>query len=288
MPRQVRLTTRQKIGLARALQRPLLAARHLSGRSAMTTVRRRGVTWHLDLREGIDFAIWLQGCFEVSTVAAYRRILQPGMTVIDVGANIGAHTLHLARATGRRGTVVACEPTEDAFSRLVANVSANPNLAPAIRPMQVMLLAGVHSRLPERVVSSWPLRVDEDVDEVTRGRPKPTSGAAVTTIDNLVATECLSAVDLIKLDVDGYECDVLDGAVGTLARHQPTIVAEIAPHALEAMGRTVDDLLDRMAALGYRLERLRGAKPVLPADIGRLRNERRSINVIARGPRTGG
>lgn len=45
------------------------------------------------------------------------------MTVIDVGANIGAHTLHLARATGPHGTVVACEPTHDAFPRLVANVS---------------------------------------------------------------------------------------------------------------------------------------------------------------------
>lgn len=91
-----------------------------------------------------------------------------------------------------------------------------------------------------------------------------------------------------KLDVDGYECDVLDGAVGTLARHQPTIVAEIAPHALEAMGHTVDDLLDRLAEPGYRLERLRGEKPVRAADIVRLRNERRSINVIARGPRPSG
>ena len=60
------LTTRQKIALARTVQAPVVAARGLATLGPATTVRRRGVTWTLDLREGIDFSIWLLGAFELA------------------------------------------------------------------------------------------------------------------------------------------------------------------------------------------------------------------------------
>ena len=57
----------------------------------------------LDLREGIDFGIWLNGSFEPSTRHAYEGIVSAGDQVIDVGANVGAGTMHLARAVGPTG-----------------------------------------------------------------------------------------------------------------------------------------------------------------------------------------
>ncbi len=95
-------------------------------------MRRRGVAWTLDLREGIDFSIWLLGAFELSTVRAYQRILRPGAIVLDIGANIGAHTLHLARAVGTEGKVWAIEPTDYAMGKLKTNIALNPELAPRI------------------------------------------------------------------------------------------------------------------------------------------------------------
>lgn len=274
------LNTGQKIAGARAIQRPVMAFRRLTGKGPTTRVRRRGLLWTLDLREGIDFAIWLQGRFEPRTVRACSSLLGPGMTAIDVGANIGAYTLHLARAVGARGTVLACEPTDAAFARLVANIEGNSLATSCVRARQRMLLGSTAATLPEGVMSSWPLEPDNSVHPTMRGRLMSTAGASVTTLDTLAREEGLERVDLVKLDVDGHECEVLDGSVEVLEQHRPVIVSEIAPHALEAAGRTIDDLLERFAAARYRLETM-GGELLTAAEVTRLTDKRLSKNVIA-------
>jgi FkbM family methyltransferase len=275
------LTTRQKMAGARVVQRPVLAARHLLGRGPEATVRRKGVQWTLDLREGIDFAIWLQGAFEPLTVATYRRLLRPGAHVIDIGANVGAHTLRFAQAVGPTGRVLACEPTSSTFARLTTTIRANPELALRIDARQLMLLASREAVLPKSVMASWPLKPSEDLHPTMRGRGVSTTGAHVSTLDALTESAALTRVDLIKLDVDGYECDVLDGGRETLARHRPVILAEIAPHALEAADRTTDELVARFHEAGYELATLRD-RPVRRSDLERLARQRVSMNVIGR------
>ena len=97
------IKTKQKILLARWVQLLVMAARRLAGRGPSTQVTRQGIRWAQDLREGIDFSIWLLGSFEPETVRCYQRLIRPGDVVLDIGANIGAHTLPLARAVGPSG-----------------------------------------------------------------------------------------------------------------------------------------------------------------------------------------
>jgi FkbM family methyltransferase len=277
------ITTREKMALARMLQLPVLAVRRVSARGPEVKTRRRGLAWHLDLREGIDFSIWLRGCFEPSTIAAYRRELKPGANVIDVGANMGAHTLEFARAVGPQGRVLACEPTAHVFTRLLANLEANPELRPRVYADQVMLMASLDEALPPELVSSWPLGNDPERDQASWGRPYPTTGASISTMDRWVAEHNMDRVDLIKIDVEGNECAVLDGAVDVLHRYRPVIVCEVFAQPLMAQGRTVDELLDRFDAAGYRLETLRG-RPVTRSALARLERRGASTNVIARHP----
>ncbi len=278
----MKLTTRQKMTAARMVQRPVLAARRLTGRGAVTTARRGGARWTLDLREGIDFAIWLRGYFEPSTVSAYRRLLAPGATVLDIGANIGAHTLHLARAVGPAGRVVAFEPTESALQRLAANVRLNPDLEARIGIHQLMLLASDDEPLPDQVVSSWPLLPRHELHAIVPGRPQATTGAEACSLDRALADLGVDDVDLVKLDVDGYECDVLDGAQATLARHRPLILSELAPFVLEEVGRDVRELVERFDDHGYELWDLKGERRVDDAQIDELSREHASANVLAR------
>ena len=110
-----------------------MAVRRMVGRGPLVETTRGGVRWNLDLGEGIDFAIWLRGCFEPSTLHALQRLVRPGATVLDIGANVGAHTLHLAAAVGSTGRVLAFEPVAESFRKLRTNVAANPSLAAAGR-----------------------------------------------------------------------------------------------------------------------------------------------------------
>ena len=92
--------------------------RRLVGGGPELVTSRQGLTWQLDLREGIDLSIYLLGRFEPSTVRCYTRLVNPGDVVLDVGANIGAHTLPLARLVGEAGRVIAFELTRYAFLKL--------------------------------------------------------------------------------------------------------------------------------------------------------------------------
>jgi len=258
------LTTKTKIALARIAQRPVMWGRRLRGAGAQTTVKRRGLTWALDLNEGIDFSIYLLGAFEPETVRAYEKIVQPGMTVLDIGANIGAHTLHFGRLVGSQGRVIAFEPTDWAFAKLQANLALNPEIAGRVTAVQAFLVDHEDRKVAAEVPASWPLD-GRDVHPKLRGRAMAASGAVATTLDGWRAAADIARVDFIKMDVDGHECGVLAGAAQMLARDRPTILMELSPYILEERGGSLDGLLDPLEAVGYRLFGLTDGAP-LPQD----------------------
>src|SRR5882672_9077000 len=98
------LSTRNKMRIARALNRMIVGARAMAGREPIVTVRRRGVNWRLDLNEGIDLALYL-GLYQGLPRRALDRWIRPGSLVVDIGANIGAHCLPMARRVGPAGRV---------------------------------------------------------------------------------------------------------------------------------------------------------------------------------------
>jgi hypothetical protein len=92
------LSTIQKINLAKVAYYLVVVARRILGRSSQNIeVTRSGIRWYLDLKEGIDFSIYILGGFEPSTLRLYNKLVKSGDVVLDIGANIGSHTLPLAR-----------------------------------------------------------------------------------------------------------------------------------------------------------------------------------------------
>src|SRR4051812_33154439 len=108
----LRLNTRMKIAIARGAFLPLIWVRSLIGLGKNAHAVRHGIRWQLDLSEGVDFSIYLLGAFEPRMIRVLRRIVLPGQTVVDIGANVGSHTLHFAEAVGTSGQVIAIEPTD--------------------------------------------------------------------------------------------------------------------------------------------------------------------------------
>lgn len=279
-----RFSTVQKIALAGALQRPILWSRRIMGCGAVTQCRRRGIAWELDLNEGIDFSIFLQGRFEPSTGRALDRLVRNGDYVIDVGANVGAHTLPLVRRVGPGGRVIAIEPTEYAFAKLQRNIALNPDLASRISLHQLMLAEKTDTPLETEIYSSWPLHATcSNLHPVHRARGMVTTGARVSTLDQLLAEESLERVDLIKIDVDGHECGVFLGGQQSLSTFRPALVLELAPYALQERGGSMAELLSLLTPHGYRLfdEKTGAPLPVKPAEIEATIPLRGSRNAVA-------
>ena len=248
------LSTSQKIMIARGLSWSIIFFRRLLGLPLDVVVSRRGVTWSLNLKEGIDFAIYLLGGFEVRTLRRYEQLVREGDVILDIGANIGAHTLPLAQLVGPTGKIFSFEPTAYAFAKQQANIALNPKLEPRIQARQMMLMASDGEHLPDAVYSSWPLANAEDLDERHHGRLMGTNGATHGTLDGFLKSAGVERVDFIKLDVDGNESDVLAGASRTLQAHKPKLMLELAPYVYERNPQKFDDMLNVLNNLGYKLK----------------------------------
>jgi len=252
--------TKLKMLLAGLLQRGVMAARRLAGLGPVLECRRGGITWRIDLAEGIDFSIFFLGAFEPMTVGAYRRLVSPGATVVDIGANIGAHTLPLAAQVGDSGRVIAVEPTRYAFDRLIANLALNPALERRVTAVQAMLLADSKRAVVAAIPSSWPLHGGDGAHPEHGGIAKSTGGARAVSLDELSDSLDLMRIDFIKLDVDGYELEVLRGAERTLARFAPVILFEHSPYVLVEKGHDPDEMIAILRRAGYRFHQFFGGR----------------------------
>jgi FkbM family methyltransferase len=276
------LRTSTKIAVARTISRVIGVARAATSRSMRVRVRRDGIAWDLDLTEGIDLYLYLAGRFEWRLSRVLTGLVRPGDTVVDVGANMGAHTLPLARAAGPDGRVIAYEPTAFAYRKLLANIALNPDLASRIVPVQAMLVGARSEQVMPAVYSSWPLVAAGDLHAEHLGRAMATDGARAITLDDHLRELEVEKIHLVKIDVDGSECSVLRGAREVLGRWRPVLVMEWAPYIHQAAGHRLEDCLSVVRELGYSFQDAESGQ-ALPADLSRV-NDRVgvSINVLGR------
>ena len=157
----------------------------------------------------------------LTSFALYQRYAKSGTIAVDVGANIGIHTLVLSRCVGRTGRVYAYEPLEALYRRLTTNLSLNSAGNVTARPYGAGEKAGT-------------IAFDDHAGDFNIGKGRFDPGGAGT-IQVRTLDDELRGVDapvsLIKIDVEGYELPVLKGACDTLQRHRPVLLIEYNPDA---------------------------------------------------------
>ena len=171
-----------------------------------------------------------------------RQLIEPGMTVLDVGANIGIYTEFLAKLVGSSGRVVAFEPEQQNVERLRTATQA-------YRQVEV-----VHAAVSD-VSGSLKLYVADDLNVDHRSYAPAEERACVevraVSIDDFVAAQ--DHVDLIKMDIQGAELAALRGARRLLTSDSPALLLEYWPYGLRSAGEDPQALLTELESLGYRI-----------------------------------
>lgn len=214
----------------------------------------------------------LYGAYEPFQTSLMLDLLKPGDTFVDVGANVGLHTLWASRKLGPTGTVVAFEPDPDNLRFLRANLARNECtnvevVAAAVsdRRGTADLYQNEHNR------GNLSLSSHGDTGEYV-AVPTQTLDESLTNHRNLA---------LIKIDVEGAEPLVLDGATHTLqANPSCAIVIEIAPRLLSGFGFTPGDIERRLLDQGFEIHAIDEQRQVLrPCPIGSIDAASASGNV---------
>ena len=150
----------------------------------------------------------------------YRIFALPDSVAVDVGANLGIHTLALSDCV-LRGTVFSFEPRLSVYEKLIDNLKENG----------IMNVVASDKALGDSVGESH-LHVDENDFNIGKARMGDQGNQVVdvTTLDDALKNSP-SMVSLIKIDTEGYELQVLRGAACVLADHRPVLVCEFSPSA---------------------------------------------------------
>jgi FkbM family methyltransferase len=187
---------------------------------------RHGVMAYLRADATIGRALDLYGEFAESENRLMAAFINPGDTVIDVGANVGTVALALARGVGPSGRVLAFEPQRLVFQALCATLTMNGLTHVEARRQAVGRVPGA-IRIPAIDPTVEQNLGSIRIDPVPNGAA-PNGGAAAGDLVPLVTIDELSlaACALLKIDAEGMDYDVLLGAKETIARARPVLYFE--------------------------------------------------------------
>lgn len=224
-----------------------------------TTLRHRDGFILLGAGKGLRFnvggssASFLLGTSETEVQTAMTEFLRPGMTVYDIGANVGFHACIASRLVGDSGHVVCFEPVPQNAAWLRHNAELNAFRQMVIREEALGAKDGTATFiLSEKstfgTLAGSGMPIAEKTGEIQ---------VRVRTLDDLMAEKKLPPPDWIKMDVEGGEVGVIEGARKTLLASRPLMLVE-----LHGTNRSVAALLEE---LGYVVLALDYPEPVVDA-----------------------
>lgn len=234
-----------------------------------------GLKWLLHPNQCIDRGI-RQGAWEPQATHSFLRLLELNagppngdLTFFDVGANIGYYSMLMA-AHAPHSLTHAFEPMPHAASVLRQHIEIN-GLYDRIVPHMKIIGSRAGGTMCPNFIASVPLQHETDPNP-------PGPPTMLTTVDIMVEELQLSRLDFLKVDTDGYEIAVLEGADQTLWEHQPIVLIEVCDYTLRNLeGRARDPdyqygtlatkLMQMLLDANYELHREADLTRVTPKEV---------------------
>jgi FkbM family methyltransferase len=201
--------------------------------------------WWIAREDGVSEELFT-GTFELNERRFVERFVKPGMIVLDVGAHAGYYTLLTSKLVGRSGRVFAFEPSPRERQRLLQHLRLN-----RCRNVTVERVALSDRR------GDGELFVFDRATGCNSFHPGDTRGAhrvtvPVTTLDELFAAGVFTTVDVVKMDIEGAELSALRGAERIFRDVRPALLCEVHDKRTAPWGYRARDIIDVVAAWGYR------------------------------------
>lgn len=207
-----------------------------------------GLRFYVDTAAGfVEHSIFYAGSIQLGLAYQIRQHTPAGAYCLDAGANIGFFALMMAHYAGPGGRVAAFEPNPITVERLRHNVRLNDSLHIDIVTKAVSQQSGT----TEFYLASEPEK--SGISPVVDITPLQKIEVATISLDEYVAEQKWPRVDIIKIDVEGHDCQVLLGAKDIIAHFHPVITFEFSYSTDPALAAAAFELL---ISSGYTLHRV--------------------------------
>lgn len=212
----------------------------------VVTAKAGDLRLSVDSRDYVGKEIYSTGIWDRPETAYLNRLLKPGMTAVDVGAHIGYFTVLFASKVGPSGQVLAFEPEPYNFKLLRKNVRQNH--FKNVRAFNCAL--GSKTGRARLFLSPYENYGDHCLFERESTR---VSIPIKTAVFDEIALRCgIRRIDVVKMDVQGYERQVLSGMSRLLAASpQVTVLTEFWPYGLERNGNSAAEFFDFFLKKGF-------------------------------------
>jgi FkbM family methyltransferase len=239
-----------------AFARPVWAALWRSSERKLIRARQNDRTWWLDPNVALGGEY-----YEAATVGWLRGVIKPGMTVVDIGANVGQLSLEMAQLVGPSGKVISVEPSPGNLRFLRAHISAN-GFDDRVTILEAACCALESGELTLEVVGRDPNSIENGPqltglglqrNPIDKEQPRTQVKVQALSLDALCRKLDLK-VDVLKVDVEGAELEVFRGARAGLARFKPRIIFGFHPFAFADSETARRELEDIFGAAGLMVE----------------------------------
>lgn len=204
-----------------------------------------GVSIAVDLADGSVSRPLRSGEYEPHIVAFLKQRLQPGMTFVDIGANLGSLAILAAKLVGETGRVFCFEPNSENCRLILLSTTRNDLKNITLFPVAASSTPG-HALFGTHMGSNGGL-MPSSTDVLLN------PGCLVVPtfrLDDLIHDR----IDFLKIDTEGAEGLVIGGAGRLLQQHRPIVVTEFSPEMLGRVSRiAASDYLQRFRDLQYRI-----------------------------------
>lgn len=208
-----------------------------------------GATVALDLSEHIQRSIYI-GNYERQETNWVKAYLGKGDTFLDVGANVGYFSLLASRIVGNTGSVISIEPSRNRFEILEQTIARN-----SLSNVKLFNLG--LGAVSEQKVLPDPLLENYSPSFFAEGQGE---NVRIVTLDELFPQMGVDHIDVLKMDVEGFEPYVLQGARSLLSQKKiKAILCEINEHWIQKAGYSPEEFHDKIVSMGFSACRLSGS-----------------------------
>lgn len=241
----------EKIGVR--LLRILLSVKVKLGMQYSQFVLRSGEKFVIRNVDSLGFDLINGEKFENATRDLLRQTIQEGMTVLDVGANIGYYSVQMASLVGNTGKVYAFEPNPAMIEELNRNIKLNQLTNVEVVPVA---LANAKGRMPfYNPKTGW--EGHGSLKQNSTFNAQNVIEIVASRLDDVMMEKSIHKVDFIKIDVEGAELGVIQGAFRLLSSDKkPVIIFEAAENLCNEFGHTVFDTLKLISDCGYEIRNI--------------------------------